>query len=612
MLWIVTRCRRRFCLLALLLPAAAQAQDITACESAAAYDPCEIRIELSEADAADHADLYGGVELRAEFRSPKGGRTKVMPAFWDGGRRFVVRFSPDFEGRWDFRLISNIPGLDRRTGSFQATAARTPGFIEVFNTRYFRYPLTNTPHFWLGDSLLELASLPWETFRAIADRRAEQGFTHVRALVLGLPGSAEQGFAGPAEPRVDRFRELDRRVAYLHGLGIVTDLVLAPSGDDLERLFPRRRQRDAFVRYVCARYSAYSVTWQALLAWEGHESGGALPAEIGAALARHDPYDHPRSSGAGVTAAPLLEKGGWLDYVVQNHVDPALASIEYEAHPAPFVNTGVGPCGNADAVRKLAWTAAVRGHSVASADGCATPDAAGAGQLALLGQFFAQTRYFDLQPHYRVVGGAALALQRVPYRAERPIGIEYVVYVEEPGLVELVLPKHEYKVSWYDPATGAWFDQKKKFKGDRYRARTPDDRQDWVLYIRREGKKQDFNKSFILESKAPRIRQIEHSPNELPFEIQLPPEGELQAGSPYEFNATLVKNTIAAKRMLWLWRGEVAGSGRGSRVFGTAQSGTFAVPADLAATYPATLSLRVTGIDGAGRLFEAFRTYRLR
>lgn len=113
-------------LLALILASGTQAQDLAACESVPVYDPCEIRIEIPEADAAQHPNPYLSVTIRAEFRSPKGGRTKVMPAFWDGGRKFVLRFSPDFEGRWDYRLISNIPAFDKRTGSFQSTPATPP------------------------------------------------------------------------------------------------------------------------------------------------------------------------------------------------------------------------------------------------------------------------------------------------------------------------------------------------------------------------------------------------------------------------------------------------------------------------------------------------------
>ncbi len=533
-----------------------------------------------------------------------------MPAFWDGERTFRIRFSPDFEGRWDFRIISNVQSLNRATGSFQAVAAATPGFIEVFNTRYFKYPLTNTPHFWMGDTVLRLGSMPWEQFRALVDRRAEQGFTHMRVSILETSVESGKAFPRPEEPQIEHFRRLDRKVAYLHELGLVTDLVIAPSGEDVERLFPRRRHRDRFVKYVCARYAAYSVTWQMLLEWESHDSGAQMAADLAAGVARHDPYSHPKSCGAAITSAPLAEDG-WQDYVTQNRVEPSLASIEYELQRAPFVNTGIGAGADVAGTRRQAWTAATRGHYVTLADSEGSPDSPTAEVLVHLAQFFMRSRYFDLQPHYRVVGGSALGLQRTPDRQERPVGIEYVVYAEHPGLIELVMPKHEYSVSWYNPADGAWFDQKRKFKGDRYRSRTPDDDRDWVLYLRREGKKQDYNNSFVLESKTPYLREVEHSTSELPFEIQLPEDNEIQTGREHEFNATLTRNTIAAKRMLWLWTAEVAGSGRGSRVVGTSQSGRFTVPTHLAPAYPATISLRVTGLDGAGRLFEAFRPYAL-
>lgn len=597
-------------LILLALSASPLAAAFEPCGSVPVYDPCEIRIQIPASEAAEHPDPHESVVLRAEFRSPKGGRTKVMPAFWDGGQNFAIRFSPDDEGRWDFRIISNIKALDRKTGSFLAGPAKTPGFIEVFNTRYFRYPLTNTPHFWLGDTVLTLASLPWDRFRDLADQRAEQKFTHMRASVLGSRDRDAPVFGSANGPRVDYFRELDRRVAYLHSLGLVTDLVLGESGAQVEELFPRLRQRDRFVRYVCARYAAYSVTWQVLGEWESHEEGARIASQLASSLDKHDPYSHPKSSGATVTSSPLAEDK-WQDYIIQNRVDSALASIEYELHPYPIVNTGIGAGANTTSVRQQAWTVATRGHWITLADSGAEPESPMVEQITFLERFFAQSRYFDLQPHYRIVGGSALALQRVPYRAEQPVGIEYIVYAAKPGLVELIMPKHQYSVSWYNPANGAWLDQKKKFKGDRFRARTPDETSDWVLYLRREGKKQGLNKSFYLESKRPRSRDVEHAQSELPFEIQLPEGNDLEAGREHEFNATLTKNTIAAKRMLWLWTGEVAGSGRRARVLGTTQSGRFGVPADLASSYPATLSVRVTGIDGAGRLFEAFRPYAL-
>jgi hypothetical protein len=239
-------------------------------------------------------------------------------------------------------------------------------------------------------------------------------------------------------------------------------------------------------------------------------------------------------------------------------------------------------------------------------------DAPGVRYVRHLSEFLQQTRYFDLQPYYRVEGGAALALQVVPYGSETPMGVEYIVYVEKPGPVELLIPKHKYDVSWFNPIDGSWLDQKEKFNGERFRSPGPPDAShDWVLYVRREGKKENFNKSFYLESRTARLKKVEIAQADLPFQIQLPDGEELAAGQEFEFNATLIKDTRVAKKMYWLWTAEVAGSGVGARVVGTQQFGRFKVPERLTEHYPATLQIRLLGVDGAGRVFEAFKPYRL-
>lgn len=609
---------------ALSFAAAAAGQQIEVCPPVPLYEPCEIAFEMTEAEAAAHPNPYADVTLRAEFRSPKGGRTKVMQGFWDGGRRFRLRFAPDAEGRWDFRILSNLAGVDRKTGSFDAAPQRLPGFIEVFNTRYFKHAGGLTPHYWLGDTMLHFGLVPWDALRKIVDARVEQRFTHVRGLALGPAGNAANAFPAPDRPNPAYFREVDRRIDYMTMQGLTVDLILAGGGGQLVELFPTRRQRDLYIRYIAARYAAFRVTWQGVLEWESYANGRRLLKEIAAALDKYDPYGHPKTTSAAVSSA-ALSYDGWQDFMTQNTVDPALAAIEFETHSAPFVNTRVGVEGggaSADEIRRKAWTAAVRGQYVtyahsgtAGIDGRAAEaqfaDSAGARQMKLLADFFEQTRYFDLLPHYRVVGGAGLALQLVPYRAEEPIGVEYIVYAEKPGTIELSMPRHEYKVSWYNPIDGSWLDRKKKFKGSRLTAQTPSGVHDWVLYVRREGKKQSYNKSFKLESRRAKLREVETNPGELPFAIQFPTESELTAGREHEFNATLTKSTIAAKRMLWLWTAEAAGSGRGRRILGTRQFGSFPLPADVAASYPATLSVRLLGIDGAGRLFEAFKAYKV-
>jgi hypothetical protein len=132
-----------------------------------------------------------------------------------------------------------------------------------------------------------------------------------------------------------------------------------------------------------------------------------------------------------------------------------------------------------------------------------------------------------------------------------------------------------------------------------------------VLYVRREGKKESFNKRYYLEARQVTPKEVEARPSELPFEIQFPDQQRLVAGETYDFNATVTKATEAAKQMVWLWIGEVSASGRSARVIGTEQFGRFQIPANLTDRYPATFSLRLLGVDGAGRLFEGFRAFTL-
>src|SRR5262249_42506897 len=97
-------------LAAVMLPALFAQQATTApagCNNTPAYTPCELVFELTGKDAAAHPNPYVTVDLRVEFRSPRR-RTYAMPAFWDGGARMIVRFSPTEGGQWDYHVTSSI------------------------------------------------------------------------------------------------------------------------------------------------------------------------------------------------------------------------------------------------------------------------------------------------------------------------------------------------------------------------------------------------------------------------------------------------------------------------------------------------------------------------
>ena len=555
-------------ILLLALTAAAlslPAQELKICAPTAVYEPCEIEFEMSEAEAAQHPNPYLSVELRAEFRSPKRGSTSVMPGFWDGGRRFKIRFAPLEEGRWAFRITSNLASVNRKIESFEATAPRTPGFVSVFNLRYFRYDQPETAHFWMGDTCYRFSTIPWETFTKLIDIRALQKFNHMRGLVLGWEENAERVLADPDHLQPGHFQEVDRRVAYMNSKGITYDLLLAGDQNQLAKLLPKPAQRERYARYLVARYAAMNIVWQGVQEYEEYEAGPALLKEINGYIEKLDPYKHPRSTHTVQTSGPLFADG-WMNYVVQQSSDPDLATVDYEIYAAPHVNAEFGyeDSGggkshdhhvDTDTFRKRLWNAVARGQYPTFGNtgtyggrkfdvNLQFADSPGARQMTILYDFMTQTRYFDMEPHYRVEGGTALSLERPRAYRESFEGVEYVVYVEKPASIELLVQKGKYDVSWFNPIDGAWIHQKDKFNGERFTSPgPPDPSHDWVLYVRREGKKQGMNRSYFLESRRAEPAKIETAKSEVPFEIQMPGQEEIVVGQEYDYNATITKDS---------------------------------------------------------------------
>ncbi len=584
-------------ILVFLLAAASLAAQ-TPCPSTPVYEPCEIEFEMNDAEAAKHPNPYVSVELRAEVRAPKG-ETFRLPGFWDGGRKLKIRVSPLAEGRWDFRITSNLDRFSGFTGSFTAAPPRTPGFVLPFNVHHFRYSKPETPHFWMSFTALDFSRMPMDSFRPLVELRAKQGFNHLRGLALGAGNSAVAALPDPDHIAPEHFRAVDERVRLLNEKGVAWDVVFGGPAGELENLLPNWKQRERFIRYLVARYAARNVTWQGLEEFETYRDGAGLLKEIGQLLQQIDPYHHPRSTHATASSAALAGEP-WMNYRVYQPADPSVYAVEQQLFGTPAVNVGSSR-GMIDEhqFRRQIWQAAVAGQHPGLPE--APAGDVRAQYLAHLYSFFSKTRYWDLEPYFRVEGGRALALEEV----------EYIVYLDKPAPVDLIVHKAGYEVSWFNPATGEMVDEK-DFKGERYTSDGPPDQsRDWVLYVRREGKKQSMARSYKFESRTPVLQPPETSPTEVPFEIQLPQENQIQAGEVLEFNATLKKTNRATRNLLWLWTAEAPASGRGARVLGTAQYGSFVVPPEISREFPTALHVRVYGIDGNGKLFANDRVYTL-
>src|ERR1019366_8078866 len=98
-------------------------------------------------------------------------------------------------------------------------------------------------------------------------------------------------------------------------------------------------------------------------------------------------------------------------------------------------------------------------------------------------------------------------------------------------------------------------------------------------------------------------QEIEANTAKVPFVVELP-SGDLSLSKPVTFSAKLTKESRATRSMMWVWTGDASGQGQGFRVLATSQKGTFPLPADLAATYPAVIHLRLYGINANGKVYE--------
>lgn len=589
------------------IPLAAQSP----CDNTPAYSPCEIALELSPADAASHPNPYVSIDLKGEFRSPHQ-KTFLQPAFWDGGTKMVIRFTPTEDGPWIYRLTSNVAAWEGKSGSFTAATSEAPGFVRAANVHHWAYSERNLPHLWMGVTEMQWATLDDASFHAEADTRAAQKFNHMRGLVLGE--GAESGFTAPDSPDLARFHRLEERIRYLNQKGIVADLILAASPGQWSRQFPDRDARRRAVRYLVARFAPFNITWEAMDSFEDDLDGRALLKELGGWLKDTDPYQHPRTSGAQITSAPLLDDH-WMNFAAYGSAEDSVGAIEHQLYPVPFVNlnlgredSGAGKSGT-DAVdaatfRHRLWNATMDGQYVTYANTGSGPqyvNSPGAKAMSVWFDVLSDTRHWELEPYFDVDGGRAVALE----------DSDYLVYVEKPGPVEVLVEKHGYDVLWINPADGEITRQ--KFKGDHFTGEPPDKSHDWVLHVVREGHLESMAKSYKFTSREQDIslQEIEANTDKVPFAIEQP-AGDLNVGKPAPFSVKIKRDTRATRSMTYLWIGEVTAQGQGYRVLATGARGTLTVPPGIAKSYPDVMSLRLYGMNANGKVYALDKAFQIK
>jgi hypothetical protein len=521
--------------------------------SVPAWSACDLAFDL------EAGENPASVQLHGEFRSAK--RTLLLQAFRDGDRRYVLRFAPTEPGEWAYRLTSNLKRLDGQLGKATATASDSPGFVRVANVHHFAYEGTNKQHLWMATAIDDFVKIPRADFDSAVTQRIAEKFTHLRVTI------AKDTDLGEA---AERIRAINAR-------GVVADVVLGA-------IPPDKRDREQYMTDIAARFSALNITWMGAPAFENIPNGKAILKDAGTLLAKLDPYNHPRTSMAEMTSAALVGDQ-WMSFLSYGTADPNVGAVEHQFYAMPAVNTGI------TSERDL-WNATMNGQYPASGSGK---------YMTAWFDFMSGNRYWELEPYFDVDGGRALALEDV----------EYIVYVEKPGPVELTVEDHGYDVAWINPATGERI-KGKSYKGKHFTGEPPDKSHDWVLQVSREGHKEGMLKSYKFDSREVpiRLQQVEADPQKMPFEVSAP-DGDISMALQPLYSVKITRPTRATRDLLVEWTAEVVLDGEGFRVVGIGSKGMMRIPASIVHKLPGTLSLRVSILNANGKAYAIDKVYRL-
>ncbi|MBM3855739.1 MAG: DUF5060 domain-containing protein, partial [Verrucomicrobia bacterium] len=336
--------------------------------------------ETSAFASGDRARVYGVRELvlrggagaanpfdvpvTVRFTPPSGAaRAVTVSAFFDGDDIWRARTYVSEAGEWTWSSeCATDAALHGQRGTFVAVPSDLPGRLLPHpknprqwiteNGRWF-LNLSDTAYFLLcahngnGEPVTDD-----DARRYIADDIA-RGITSVRCFLA----SARTGFAESqdqwrswffADATLDRFRlenlqVADRRLRMLLDThpGIAVQLILFPlegyARDDRFWVGLTPAQRERLLRNLVARFAAYpQVFW--LLVNDAHygekfPNNNALAREVGAYLARHDPWQHPRSTGHARRLPFVFGAEDWATYVHIEHAHD-LGAGQYPAYDA--------------------------------------------------------------------------------------------------------------------------------------------------------------------------------------------------------------------------------------------------------------------------------------
>lgn len=236
--------------------------------------------EITLESAVSYKRPFYDVQVDGVF-THESGKTLTVPAFWDGGNTFRLRFALPLPGAWSCRTVCSDSRNTSLITETKIDAQPYTGELEIYRRgflktqkgkRYFMYD-DGTPFFYIGDTHWNMAAEEFDEggdhagdtgaashFKYIVDRRVAQGFTVYQSEPISAKYDLHEGFTEAALPG---FADMDRRFAYIAQQGLVHANAQLFFASELARYYKEYSDRylKLLCRYWVARYAAYPVVW---------------------------------------------------------------------------------------------------------------------------------------------------------------------------------------------------------------------------------------------------------------------------------------------------------------------------------------------------------------
>lgn len=261
---------------------------------------------------------FADVQLSAVFKN--GEKELKVPGFYDGNGKYIIRLSPDKEGTWTYKTVSNVAELSGKTGKVKCIKPENGnhGPLVEDKTFYLKYA-DGSPHFSVGTTCYQWVSESKELQDKTMKTLASAPFNKIRMCIFPKwyiynrtePTSAAYVNVTDTTYDFTKFnpafwQNLENRIVELGKLGIEADIVLFHPYDKWGFATMTKAQDDRYIRYAIARLSAYHNVWWAIAneydfmtvpAREGHAGNKNVEDwdRFFSILQNEDPYQRFRS-----------------------------------------------------------------------------------------------------------------------------------------------------------------------------------------------------------------------------------------------------------------------------------------------------------------------------